>query len=266
MKRRYSRITCFSEGKEESKVVYLKTQIQWILFYGKLKKWDWTLRDTAWHSQDAPDARLNSGKKKAIWRHYPKRRTSWAKSWRAQFGGTTTWGNLTTSRLYQQSSEELGEKVRKLKPKTTTFYSLVKAPQTQKIVCLLWIRELQCTMLSKENWAQIQWKLWEGPKPHIRLTATGWQCKYTGTHQFLFMISICSQQCNYSIKRRQFYCFINFAHSAGVHMKTAKLHKWPKLGRHLLAQWTTHYFSLYQDCHHIPAAFFVFNIEINGSV
>ena len=27
------------------------------------------------------------------------------------------------------------------KPKVTTFYSLVKAPETQKNVCLLWIRE-----------------------------------------------------------------------------------------------------------------------------
>ena len=27
------------------------------------------------------------------------------------------------------------------------------------------------------------------------------------------------------------------------------------MGRQLLVQWTTQYFSLYQDCHHIPAAF-----------
>ena len=30
-----------------------------------------------------------------------------------------------------------------------TFYSPVKEPETQKIVCLIWILELQCTMLSK---------------------------------------------------------------------------------------------------------------------
>ena len=36
------------------------------------------------------------------------------------------------------------------------FYSLVKAPETQKILCLLWIRETQ---------AQIQqWTLSEGPE------------------------------------------------------------------------------------------------------
>ena len=36
--------------------------------------------------------------------------------------------------------------------------------------------------------------------------------------------------------------------------KTAKLHNWPKTGRQLFVQWTTRYFSLHQDCHHIPAA------------
>ena len=51
----YWRSSCYSEGKKESKVVYLKTQIQWILFYGKLEKWNWTLRpDTPWNSWDAP--------------------------------------------------------------------------------------------------------------------------------------------------------------------------------------------------------------------
>ena len=72
--------------KKTSKVVYLKTRIQWILFCSKLKNWDWTLRrDTPENSQDAPGTKLNSGKKEAIWRHYPKRWTSGAKSLRAQF-------------------------------------------------------------------------------------------------------------------------------------------------------------------------------------
>ena len=37
--------------------------------------------------------------------------------------------------------------------------------------------------------------------------------------------------------------------------KTAKLYDWPKMKRQLFVQWTTQYFSLHQDCHHIPAAF-----------
>ena len=57
--------------------------------------------------------------------------------------------------------------------RTTTFHSPVKAPETQKIECLLWIRELQCTMLSKENGAQTQWILWQGPKHRKRLAAIG---------------------------------------------------------------------------------------------
>ena len=42
-RRRYSRNSFYSE-KKRSTVVYLTTQIQWILFFGQLKNWDWTLR------------------------------------------------------------------------------------------------------------------------------------------------------------------------------------------------------------------------------
>ena len=87
--RRYSRISCYSENKT-SKVVYLKSRIQWILFCGKLKNWDWTLlRDTPeilrMHLvQDWTRKRqIQSG---GI---IPKRWTSWAKSLRAWFWGTT---------------------------------------------------------------------------------------------------------------------------------------------------------------------------------
>ena len=45
-----------------------------------------------------------------MWRHYPRRWTSWAKSLRVQFWGTNTWGNLTRKSLCQQSSVEFGEK------------------------------------------------------------------------------------------------------------------------------------------------------------
>ena len=71
------------------------------------------------------------------------------------------------------------------------------------------------------------------------------------------MISICSQQCNYSMKRQRFYCFISFAQKRGCssEWKTAKLHRGPKMGSQLFVQWTTQYFSLCQDCHHIPEAF-----------
>ena len=83
--------------KKKSKVVYLKTQIQWVLFYGKLKNWDWTLR------RNTPEIlrmhlvrNKNSVKKKG--------------NLESSFWRTTTWGNLTTSRLWQQSGVEFGEK------------------------------------------------------------------------------------------------------------------------------------------------------------
>ena len=133
-------------------------QIQIILFHGKLKNWVWTLRrDTPENSQDAPGTKLNSGKKKGNLEALSKRWTSWAKSLRARFWGTATWGNLTTSRLYQQSSVEFGEK--KCKPNIKLRIILLWRCQRQKIACWLCNRELQCTMLSKEIWAPIQWIL-----------------------------------------------------------------------------------------------------------
>ena len=134
-KRRYSRISC---------CVDLKTQIQWIPVHGNLKNWDWTLpRETP----EIPRMHMVQNRirerKRAILRHYPNRWISWAKSLRAWRGGTTTWGNFTTSKLYLQSSVEFCEKIYKLKPKITTFHSLVKTRETQ-IVCLLCIRDAQC--------------------------------------------------------------------------------------------------------------------------
>ena len=94
--RKYSRSSCYYEKKKRSKVVYLKIQIQLILFYGKLENWDWTLRrDTPWNSQDASGTKLKFGKEQGNLEALSKKET---------------WENLTTSRLYQQSSVEFGEK------------------------------------------------------------------------------------------------------------------------------------------------------------
>ena len=58
-------LSLFWGKKQTLKVVYLKTQIQWFLFCGELKNWDWTLRrDTPWNSRDALGTKLNSGKNK----------------------------------------------------------------------------------------------------------------------------------------------------------------------------------------------------------
>ena len=105
-------------------------------FYSTGSWRNWDLNPSAghtWNAQDASGTKQNSEKKKAIWRHYPKRWTSWAKSLRAWFWGTTTWGNLTTSRLYQQSSMEFGEKICKLKPNMKLRFILLWRRQRHRI-------------------------------------------------------------------------------------------------------------------------------------
>ena len=150
-KRRYSRSSCYSEGKKEVQGCVSQNSDPMNSILQKVEELG--LNASAghtWNSQDAPGTKLKFGwKKRTIWRNYPERWTSWAKSLRAWFWGSNIWGNLTTSRLYQQSSVEFGLKIWSSNLKTITFYSLVKAPETQNIVCLLWIRELQCTMQSK---------------------------------------------------------------------------------------------------------------------
>ena len=75
----------------------------------------------------------------------------WIRETKVQSGGIIQKSELHERNPCAPSSEEQPHYV---------LRSLVKAPETQKIVCLLCIRELQCTMLSKENEGQIQWILW----------------------------------------------------------------------------------------------------------
>ena len=141
--RRYSRISCYSERKKRQRLCISKLRSNefyssesWRIGIERFGGTHLKFSGCTWYETQFGKENGNL-------------EASWAKSLRARFWGITTWGNLTTSRLSQQSSVEFGEKICKLKPKTTTFYSFVKAPETQKIECLLWIRELQCTLLSK---------------------------------------------------------------------------------------------------------------------
>ena len=137
--------------KEKNVQCYLETQHQWILFNGNWKNWVWTLR------RDTPEIlRMQLVQK-------------WIEERKWQSGGIIWGSELHERNLCAPSSEEwaleetwrqadctskaawnLARKYAGSKQNTTTFYSLVKAPGTQKRVCLFWIRELQCTMLSKE--------------------------------------------------------------------------------------------------------------------
>ena len=91
--------------------------------------------------------------KKAIWRHSlpqkgePHERNPCVSSFEERTPEETS----RQADCDSKAAWNLARKYACSKPKTTTSYSRVKAPETQKIVCLLWIRELQCTMLSKEK-------------------------------------------------------------------------------------------------------------------
>ena len=61
--------------------------------------------------------------------------------------GTTTWGNVTTSRLYQQSSVEFGEKICKLKPKIKLRFILLWRRQRHRrsyVYCVFGSFNAQC--------------------------------------------------------------------------------------------------------------------------
>ena len=100
----------------------------------------------------------------------------------------------------------------------------------------------------------MKWILCGGPE-----TPRRWwpQMEKTQTrkHKCTFKISICSSQCNYSIKREQFYRLVSFAKNTDVHMSGKRRNSTidQKIGRQLLVQWTTLYLLSYQDCHHSPA-------------
>ena len=164
LRRRCSRSSCHSEKKE--KVQRCVSQDSDPMNSIPRKVEELGLNASAghtWNSQDALGTKKEVGKEKSNLEALSTRWTSWAKSLRARFWLTTTWRNFMTSRLYQQSSVEFGENMLIAEHWNYVCHFLVKALDTQKIACLLWIRELQCTMLSKENWAQ--WTIhWEGPK------------------------------------------------------------------------------------------------------
>ena len=218
-RRKYSRISCYSEGKKVQGCVSQKSD-PWIIFFGKLKNWDWTLRrDTPWNSQDAPGTRLNSGKKKAIWRHYPKKWNSWAKSLRAQFWEETPEETSRQAYCTSKVAWNLARKYASSKPKTFTFHSPAKVPETQKIVRLCcgfesfnaqcWARRIQ--LRNNGYFEKVQ-------KHHERLTATGSSANKRVSTSFCSWSRSDSQQCNYSMKRQRIYCFISFAQNADIHV------------------------------------------------
>ena len=150
-KRRCSRISWYPEKK--AKVVYLKTRRQWILFYRKLKNWDWTLR------RDTPEIlrmhlvqnwiRGTKGQSGGIiQKGEPHERNPCVPDFGERPPEETSWQAECDSKAAWNLARKDASLSRTCKLR---FNFLVKAPETQKRVCLLCIRELQCTMLSIEN-------------------------------------------------------------------------------------------------------------------
>ena len=64
-KRRYSRSSCYSEGKKSPRLCISKLRSNEFCSTESWRNWDWTLRwDTPWNSQDAPGTKLKFGKGK----------------------------------------------------------------------------------------------------------------------------------------------------------------------------------------------------------
>ena len=103
--------------KNKSKAVHLKTRIQWILFHGKLKNWDLTLRrDTPENSQDALGTKLNSGLSKKV--------NLMSESLRAQFWEETPEETSRQADCTSKVAWNLARNYASSKRKTPTFYSL----------------------------------------------------------------------------------------------------------------------------------------------
>ena len=143
--------------KKTSKVVYLKTQIQWRIGIERFGGTQLKFSGCTWYI-------IEFGKSKGDLEALSKKVNLMSEIlarpvWEETPEETSRQADCTYKVAWNLAGKDASSK-----PKTTTFYYLVKAPETQKIVCLLCLRELQCTMLSEENWAQIQWILREGPR------------------------------------------------------------------------------------------------------
>ena len=80
------------------------------------------------------------------------------------FGGTTTWGNLTTSKLCQRRFWR--EKFTSSKPKIKLrfWFSCEGATRHRRSYVCCWFGSFNAQCWVRETWAQTQWMLWEGPK------------------------------------------------------------------------------------------------------
>ena len=267
-KDKYSRISCDPERKKKRPRLCIKTQRQWILFYGKFKILDWTRRRGTpeilrMHLVQSWIREIKNQSGGIIQKGEPHERNPCAPGFEEQPFEETSRQAICASKI----AWNLARKYASSKPKTATFYPPVKASKTQKIECLLWIRELQCTMLSKGDLSSDTMDTLTRFKSTWATYRDWCSANKTSKHKFLFIISICSQQCNYSMKSQRFYCFIHFAWNADIHMSGKRRNST------IDPKWEDDYLCNGQLCSSrciktviIFQQHFVFNIEMKGSV
>ena len=136
------------------------------------------------------------------------------------------------------------------------FILLWRRQRHRRSYVYCWFGSFNAQCWARETRAQKQWTLWEGPKPHKRLTATGAvqinEEAPVFVHDLDLFATVQLLDETPAILLLQKLCS---KRGYSYEWETAKLYDWPKMERQSLVQWTTQYFSLYQDCHHIPAAF-----------
>ena len=246
-KRKYSRSSCYSEKKKRSKVVYLKTQIQWILFYGKLEKWDWTLR------RDTTEIlRMHLVRN---WKKIGKRR--------GQSGGIIRKGepherNPCAPDFEEQTPEEtsqqadcsskaawnLARKIFKHKAEDkATFYSPVKikAPVlvSKNTEERMFVVDSGASMHNAEQGylsSDTMDTLRNVQKPYDGSDRKWWSAQPRGGTSVRSRFKSVRHSGNFSKKRQQFYRLVSFAQHADIRVSEKKRRNstiWPRMGRQL---------------------------------
>ena len=243
-RRRYSRSSCCS-----AKVGYLQTQILWILFYGTLKNLDWTLRRDTLEILRMHLVQIEFEKGENLMSEILARPVRRNNHLRKPHDKEVEPGRVEWNLARKDASSKPNIKLR--------FILLWRRQKHRRSYVYCAFGSFNAQSCARRFELRYNGYFEEVQKPHMRLTATG--CignKRVNT-------SFCSWSRsvrNSAITRWNASDSIASAaltQNADIQMsgKRRNFTSWPKMGIQLIENWTTQYFSLYQDCHHIPAAF-----------
>ena len=172
-----------------------------------------------WNSQDASGTKFNSGKKKAIWRHIqigePRERNPCAPGFEEQPPEETSLQAGCTGKV----ACNVARKYASSKPKTTTFYSLVEAPET--VDCMFVMDSGASMHNAEEGNGHLRMS-----KNHVRLTATVDSANKRESTS-LSMNSLCSQTVHLLDETPAILLLHTLSSKRGCsQVETEKLHDW----------------------------------------